>query len=133
METTMKKLIIAAAVAALTLGSMSFADTLDTSASSNAGQESTTLGGAGSVGNGAALSGSSVDSKQYSAGIGLAGSAGAGCCGIAGSATSTVSTGKVTAVNGAISAGQAGGFSGSATGGGSSATAKAKAKSKYGS
>jgi hypothetical protein len=125
------KFVLSLVAATLMLSGVSLADTLDTSAGSNAGQESATLGGAGSVGNGVAVSGSSVDSKQYSAGIGLAGSAGAGCCGIAGSATSTVATGKVTAVNGAASLGQAGGFSGSATGGGSSAKAKAKAKSKY--
>lgn len=128
----MKKLLLASTLIALAFGSASFAgDTVEASAASNAGQESSTLGGAGSIGNGAAASGSSLRSTQYSAGIGIAGSAGKHGVGIGGAATSTVATGKTDTLNGSISTGQAGGFSGSATGGGSSAKAKAKTKNRF--
>lgn len=81
---------------------------------SNAGNEYSTLGGAGSIGNGIAVSGSQVSSRNYSAGIGIGGTVGL----LSGAATSTVAVGSTTAVNGAASQGQAGGFSGSATSGG---------------
>lgn len=81
---------------------------------SNAGNEFSTLGGAGSLGNGAAVSGSFVNSRNYSAGIGIGGTIGL----LSGATTSTVSVGETTAVNGSVSQGGAGGFSGSSSAGG---------------
>lgn len=81
---------------------------------SNAGNEYSTLGGAGSIGNGLAISGSNVQTRNYSAGIGIGGTVGL----LSGAATSTVATGSSNTVNGSASLGQAGGFSGSATQGG---------------
>jgi hypothetical protein len=86
---------------------------------SNAGNEYSTLGGAGSLGNGIAVSGSQVNSRNYSAGIGIGGTIGL----LSGAATSTVAVGETTAVNGSASQGGAGGFSGSATAGGGVSTA----------
>ncbi len=81
---------------------------------SNAGNEYSTLGGAGSLGNGLAISGSQVNSRNYSAGIAIGGTIGL----LSGAASSTVAVGETTAINGSASQGGAGGFSGSATSGG---------------
>lgn len=81
---------------------------------SNAGNEFSTLGGAGSLGNGFAISGSQVSNRNYSAGIGIGGTIGL----LSGATTSTVSTGNNTAVNSSLSVGGAGGFSGSSSAGG---------------
>ena len=81
---------------------------------SEAGNEYSTLGGAGSLGNGLALTGSDVSTRNYSAGIGIGGTVGF----LSGATTSTVATGTSTTRNGSLSIGGAGGFSGSATAGG---------------
>jgi len=112
----MKKLLLSAAVLAVSAG-LAFADVVIGSGAisqSNAGNEYSTLGGAGSIGPGAALSGSAVRSRNYSAGIGIGGTIGI----LSGATTSTVSVGETTAINGSASQGGAGGFSGSASAGG---------------
>lgn len=86
---------------------------------SEAGGDYSTLGGAGSLGNGAAISGSVVTSRQYSAGIGIGGTIGL----LSGATTSTFSNGQTAAVNTSLSQGGAGGFSGSATSGGAGSAA----------
>jgi hypothetical protein len=117
----MKKLLLSAVALALS-ASLALAEVvLGTGAVSQSGAEHTysTLGGAGSLGNGLAVSGSQVSSRNYSAGIGIGGTVGL----LSGATTSTVSTGENTAVNGSFSAGGAGGFSGSASQGGAGSNA----------
>jgi hypothetical protein len=116
METKMKKFLLSAAAFALCAGLASAETVFGTGAvsQSNAGNEFSTLGGAGSLGNGIAVSGSLVNSRNYSAGIGIGGTIGL----LSGATTSTVSVGETTAINGSLSAGQAGGFSGSSSNGG---------------
>jgi hypothetical protein len=112
----MKKLIVSALALVLST-SLALAEVVLGSGAvsqSNAGNEFSTLGGAGSLGNGFAVSGSNVSNRNYSAGIGIGGTIGV----LSGATTSTVSTGENTAVNGSISAGGAGGFSGSSSAGG---------------
>lgn len=113
----MKKMfLLAAAIAALATAAPAQTAVFGTGAGSqsNAGNEYSTLGGAGSIGPGAALSGSAVRTRNYSAGIGIGGTIGV----LSGAATSTVATGSSDTVNGSASTGGAGGFSGSATAGG---------------
>lgn len=112
----MKKILLSATALFLSAAIASAEIVFGTGAvsQSNAGNEYSTLGGAGSLGSGAAASGSYVNSRNYSAGIGIGGTIGL----LSGAATSTVSTGETVAVNGSISQGGAGGFSGSATSGG---------------
>lgn len=112
----MKKILLASAALFLSAAVLSAEVVLGTGAvsQSNAGNEFSTLGGAGSFGPGAAISGSQVSSRNYSAGIGIGGTIGL----LSGATTSTVAVGNTTAVNGSVSQGQAGGFSGSATAGG---------------
>jgi hypothetical protein len=115
-ETTMKKLLLSTVALALS-ASLAMAEVVfgtGAVSQSNAGNEYSTLGGAGSLGNGFAISGSEVNSRNYSAGIGIGGTIGV----LSGATTSTVSVGETTAVNGSLSAGGAGGFSGSSTAGG---------------
>jgi hypothetical protein len=112
----MKKFLLSAAALALSAGLAMAEVVLGTGAvsQSNAGNEFSMLGGAGSLGNGIAVSGSTVSNRNYSAGIGIGGTIGL----LSGATTSTVSTGNNTAVNSSISAGGAGGFSGSSAAGG---------------
>jgi hypothetical protein len=117
----MMKLLISAVALALSAG-LALADVVVGSGAitqSQAGNESSTLGGAGSLGNGLAISGSNVAQRNYSAGIGIGGTIGFA----SGAATSTVATGSTTAVNGSASLGGAGGFSGSSTAGGGASQA----------
>lgn len=112
----MKKLLISACVLALST-SLAMAEVVfgtGAISQSNAGNEYSTLGGAGSIGNGGAVSGSQVNSRNYSAGIAIGGTIGV----LSGATTSTVAVGETTAINGSVSQGGAGGFSGSATAGG---------------
>lgn len=113
----MKKLFVSAVALALSTSlALAQVGVLGTGAlsQSNAGNEYSTLGGAGSIGPGVAVSGSAVRSRNYSAGIGIGGTIGL----LSGATTSTVAVGETTAVNGSASQGQAGGFSGSASAGG---------------
>jgi hypothetical protein len=113
----MKKMfLLAAAIAALATAVPAQTVVVGTGAGSqsNAGNEYSTLGGAGSIGPGAAFSGSAVRTRNYSAGIGIGGTIGL----LSGAATSTVATGESDTVNGSVSTGGAGGFSGSSTIGG---------------
>jgi hypothetical protein len=112
----MKKFLLSAAALALSAGLAMSEVVLGTGAvsQSNAGNEFSTLGGAGSLGFGAAVSGSQVNSRNYSAGIGIGGTIGL----LSGATTSTVSVGETTAINGSASQGGAGGFSGSSSAGG---------------
>lgn len=112
----MKKLLLSTLALGLSAG-LALADVVVGSGAvsqSNAGNEYSTLGGAGSLGTGFAVSGSSVQSRNYSAGIGIGGTIGI----LSGATTSTVSTGQTTATNGSASLGGAGGFSGSSSSGG---------------
>jgi hypothetical protein len=116
METDMKKLLLSAS-AIFFMASLATADVVVGSGAisqSNAGNEFSALGGAGSIGNGLALTGSRVSNRNYSAGIGIGGTVGI----LSGATTSTVSTGENETTNFSASLGQAGGFSGSATAGG---------------
>jgi hypothetical protein len=117
----MKKILLASAALFLSAAVLSAEVVLGTGAvsQSQAGGDYSTLGGAGSLGNGIAVSGSQISSRQYSAGIGIGGTIGL----LSGATTSTVSVGNTTAVNGAASQGGAGGFSGSATSGGAGSAA----------
>lgn len=117
----MKKILLSTTALFLSAAVLSAEVVLGTGAVSQSGAEHTysTLGGAGSLGNGAALSGSQVSSRNYSAGIGIGGTVGL----LSGATTSTVSTGENTAINGSISAGGAGGFSGSSSAGGAGSNA----------
>jgi len=111
----MKKLLLSTVAFALS-ASLALAEVvLGTGAvsQSEAGHEFSTLGGAGSLGNGLAISGSQVSNRNYSAGIGIGGTVGL----LSGATTSTVSTGENTALNFGASGGGAGGFSGSSSGG----------------
>lgn len=112
----MKKLLLSTVALALSAAITSAEVVFGTGAvsQSNAGNEFSTLGGAGSLGNGIAVSGSQVNSRNYSAGIGIGGTIGL----LSGAATSTVSVGETTAINGSASQGGAGGFSGSSSAGG---------------
>lgn len=112
----MKKILLASAALFLSAAVLSAEVVLGTGAvsQSNAGNDYSTLGGAGSIGPGAAVSGSAVRSRNYSAGIGIGGTIGL----LSGAATSTVSVGETNALNSSASQGGAGGFSGSATSGG---------------
>lgn len=112
----MKKFLLSCTALFLCAGLASAEVVLGTGAvsQSNAGNEYSTLGGAGSLGNGIAVSGSLVSSRNYSAGIGIGGTIGL----LSGATTSTVAVGETTAINGSASQGGAGGFSGSATSGG---------------
>jgi hypothetical protein len=112
----MKKILLASAALVLSAGLAMSEVVFGTGAvsQSNAGNEFSTLGGAGSIGPGVAVSGSYVNSRNYSAGIGIGGTIGL----LSGATTSTVSTGETIALNGSASQGGAGGFSGSATAGG---------------
>jgi hypothetical protein len=117
----MKKFLISTIALALS-ASLALAEVvLGTGAVSQSSAEHgfSTLGGAGSLGNGLAISGSQVSSRNYSAGIGIGGTIGL----LSGATTSTVSTGENTAVNFGASAGGAGGFSGSASEGGAGSAA----------
>ena len=117
----MKKLLVSA-VALVLSASLALAEVVfGTGAVSQSGAENeySTLGGAGSLGNGLAISGSQVNSRNYSAGIAVGGTIGL----LSGAATSTVAVGETTAVNGSASLGGAGGFSGSATAGGGGSNA----------
>lgn len=117
----MKKFLLSAAALALS-ASLALAETVfgtGAVSQSNAGNEFSTLGGAGSLGNGIAVSGSQVSNRNYSAGIGIGGTIGI----LSGAATSTVSTGENTTTNFGASAGGAGGFSGSSSNGGGVSTA----------
>jgi hypothetical protein len=117
----MKKLLVSVAALALSVGLASAEVVLGTGAVSQSGAEGTysSLGGAGSLGNGIAVSGSQISARNYSAGIGIGGTIGL----LSGATTSTFSSNETTAINGAASLGGAGGFSGSATGGGSGSSA----------
>ena len=112
----MKKILLASTALFLSAAVLSAEVVFGTGAvsQSNAGNEYSTLGGAGSLGNGIAVSGSQVNSRNYSAGIGIGGTIGL----LSGAASSTVAVGETTAINGSASQGGAGGFSGSATSGG---------------
>lgn len=117
----MKNLLLSVAALALSAG-LAVADVVvgtGAISQSQAGNESSTLGGAGSLGNGLAISGSSVAQRNYSAGIGIGGTVGL----LSGAATSTVATGSSDTVNGSASLGGAGGFSGSSTAGGGASQA----------
>jgi hypothetical protein len=117
----MKKLLLSTAALVLSAGLVMAEVVFGTGAvsQSQAGGEYSTLGGAGSLGNGFAISGSEVNSRQYSAGIGIGGTVGL----LSGATTSTVSVGNTTATNGSLSAGGAGGFSGSSSNGGAGSAA----------
>jgi hypothetical protein len=121
MERTMKKFLLASAALVLSAGLAMSEVVLGTGAVSQSGAEHgfSTLGGAGSIGNGLAISGSQVSNRNYSAGIGIGGTIGL----LSGATTSTVSTGENSAVNFGASAGGAGGFSGSASQGGAGSNA----------
>lgn len=112
----MKKILLASAALFLSAAVLSAEVVLGTGAvsQSNAGNEFSMLGGAGSLGNGAAISGSNVSNRNYSAGIAIGGTIGL----LSGATTSTVSTGNNTALNTSLSTGGAGGFSGSSSAGG---------------
>jgi hypothetical protein len=112
----MKKILLSTAALFLSAAVLSAEVVFGTGAvsQSNAGNEYSTLGGAGSLGNGIAVSGSQVSSRNYSAGIGIGGTVGL----LSGATTSTVAVGETTAVNGSASQGGAGGFSGSSSAGG---------------
>lgn len=117
----MKKLLVSVAAFALST-SLALAEVvLGTGAvsQSTAGNESQTLGGAGSLGNGIALSGSLVVQSNRSTGAALGTTIGLA----SGSATDARTTGRNQTTNFSASAGGAGGFSGSASGGGGSSTA----------
>ena len=112
----MKKFLVAAVALALS-ASLALAEVvLGTGAvsQSNAGNEFSILGGAGSLGNGIALSGSAVFAQNRSSGIAVGSTIGL----LSGAATDTQTTGLNTTTNFAASAGGAGGFSGSAGAGG---------------
>lgn len=117
----MKKILLSTAALFLSAAVLSAEVVFGTGAVSQSGAEGeySTLGGAGSLGNGLAVSGSQVNSRNYSAGIGIGGTIGL----LSGATTSTFSSNETTAVNGSASAGGAGGFSGSATAGGSGSNA----------
>lgn len=117
----MKKILLSTAALFLSAAVLSAEVVFGTGAvsQSNAGNEYSTLGGAGSFGNGLAVSGSQINSRNYSAGIGIGGTIGL----LSGATSSTVAVGETTAVNGSASLGGAGGFSGSATAGGGASTA----------
>lgn len=117
----MKKLLASVAALALSASLVAAEVVLGTGAVSQSGAEGTysTLGGAGSLGNGIAVSGSQINSRNYSAGIGIGGTIGL----LSGATTSTFSSNENTAVNGSASQGGAGGFSGSSTAGGSGSNA----------
>jgi hypothetical protein len=112
----MKKMLLASVALFLSAAVLSAETVFGTGAisQSNAGNEYSTLGGAGSLGNGFAVSGSQVSSRNYSAGIGIGGTVGL----LSGATTSTVAVGETTAINGSASQGGAGGFSGSSSAGG---------------
>ena len=116
MEKTMKKLMLSAALVLAAGFAQAQTVVVGTGAGSqsNAGNEYSTLGGAGSIGNGLALTGSRVSTRNYSAGIGIGGTVGI----LSGATTSTVATGNTESANFSGSLGQAGGFSGSAASGG---------------
>jgi hypothetical protein len=116
METKMRKLFLSTAALILSTGLALSEVVLGTGAvsQSNAGNEFSILGGAGSIGPGVAISGSQVSSRNYSAGIGIGGTIGL----LSGATTSTVATGENSTTNFSASAGLAGGFSGSAAAGG---------------
>jgi hypothetical protein len=111
----MKKILLSTVALALSAGLAMAEVVLGTGAvsQSEAGHQFSTLGGAGSLGNGLAVTGSQVSNRNYSAGIGIGGTIGL----LSGATTSTFSSGENTAVNGSVSAGGAGGFSGSSSGG----------------
>lgn len=112
----MKKLLLSVGVLALS-ASLALADVvLGTGAvsQSNAGNQFSMIGGAGSIGNGIAISGSQVSNRNASSGL----AAGATIGLASGATTSTLTTGNNNSTNFGASAGQAGGFSGSATSGG---------------
>lgn len=117
----MKKILLASAALFLSGAVLSAEVVFGTGAVSQSGAEGeySTLGGAGSLGNGLAVSGSQINSRNYSAGIGIGGTIGL----LSGATTSTFSSNENTAVNGSASLGGAGGFSGSATAGGSGSNA----------
>lgn len=117
----MKKFLLSSAALVLSAGLAMAEVVFGTGAVSQSGAEGTysTLGGAGSLGNGLAVSGSQVNSRNYSAGIGIGGTIGL----LSGATTSTFSSNDTTATNGSVSAGGAGGFSGSSTAGGSGSNA----------
>jgi hypothetical protein len=121
METKMKKFLLSCTALMLCAGLASAEVVFGTGAVSQSGAEGeySTLGGAGSLGNGFAVSGSDVSSRNYSAGIGIGGTIGI----LSGATTSTFSSNETTAINGSASQGGAGGFSGSATAGGSGSNA----------
>jgi phage tail tape-measure protein len=111
----MKKILLSTAALFLSAAVLSAEVVLGTGAvsQSEAGHQFSTLGGAGSLGNGVAVTGSLVSNRNYSAGIGIGGTIGL----LSGATTSTVSTGTNTAINGSASQGGAGGFSGSSSAG----------------
>lgn len=117
----MKKLLLSTVALFLSAAVLSAEVVFGTGAVSQSGAENTssTLGGAGSLGNGIAVAGSNVSQRNYSAGIGIGGTIGL----LSGAATSTVATGSTDVVNGSASAGGAGGFSGAATSGGAGSNA----------
>lgn len=117
----MKKLLLSCAALLFSVGLASAEVVFGTGAVSQSGAEGeySSLGGAGSLGNGIAVSGSQINARNYSAGIGIGGTIGL----LSGATTSTFSSNEVTAINGSASQGGAGGFSGSATGGGSGSNA----------
>lgn len=117
----MKKILLSTAALFLSAAVLSAEVVFGTGAvsQSNAGNESSTLGGAGSLGFGVALSGSSVDMSNRSTGAALGTTIGLA----SGAATDTRTTGRSNTANFSGSAGGAGGFSGSATAGGGASNA----------
>jgi hypothetical protein len=115
----MKKLLLSTVALALSASLALSEVVLGTGAvaQSGAGGEYSTLGGAGSFGPGAAISGSAIRSTNTGAAFGFGSTIGLASGAVSGSTT----TNSNDAVNGSVSQGQAGGFSGSATNGGSNA------------
>lgn len=110
------KLLFAAVAATLLFAGVSLAEVvLGTGAVSQSSTENgfSTLGGAGSIGNGLALSGSAVNASNRSAGFGIGGTIGL----LSGAATGTDTSEEANTANFSASAGQAGAFSGAAAAG----------------
>jgi hypothetical protein len=115
----MKKFLLSTVALALSAG-LALADVVVGSgaiAASGAGGEYSTLGGAGSLGNGAAVSGSIISARNSGAAFGVGGTIGIA----SGAASGSQTNNQVGVVNTSLSQGGAGGFSGAATAGGSTA------------
>ena len=106
----MKKILLSTVALILSAAVLSAEVVLGTGAvsQSTAGNENTTLGGAGAFGAGIAFSGSSYQGTNTSTGFGVGGTIGI----LSGATTGTETTGSSETLNTAGALGLAGGFSG---------------------